>query len=314
MSQSLQISNFDQINIKEKTTLNADTIIGATSVALAYSNNILANDYMYVGRRGSESGEVSTVTSVTDAITVVIAALTKPHNRFDDVTTLFGNKIQVYRAVNVDGTAPLDAAFATLGSPIDIDFDQVQTYFTDAAGGSGYWYKYTYRNSFTATETALADCPAVRGGVVGQYCSIESIRKEAGFQNNRNITDADIDQKRQAAQGHINSELGGIYVVPFTSPIHPFVAELTRIYAAGMLLTKDYGTVKAFSTNEGKAKMDWVDGQLKLLKDKTAVLRDVLGNDTSVPNAGGFTMYPDASTDGAAVADGGPKFTSADRH
>lgn len=312
--QTIRVPNFPDINIKERSRLNADSAIGATTLTLEYTSNMSASDYLYVGALGTERGEINTITTVASITGLTVPAMLKPHDRFDDVCTLFGNKIRVYRAANVDGNVPADGSFSLLGSAADIDADQNYTDITDATGGSDYWYKYTYYNSTSTSETPLADAIAVRGGGYGDYASIESIRQEAGIQNNRFITDAQVNEKRQAAQAIINGALTGIYTVPFTSPINPQIAEITRKLAAGMILKNDYGTVKSFSTNDGDAKMKWAYAELDKIKQKGSQLLDSTGESMALSTSSTFRMYPDSSTDGLNVEDGGRMFSTRDRY
>lgn len=314
--QTIRVPNFPDVNIKERSRLDADSVATATGLTLEYTANMAAADYLYVGRLGTETGEINTITTVTNMTTLVVPAMAKDHSRFDDVCTLFGNKIKVYRASNVDGNVPLDASFSLLGSAADIDADQNYTDVTDATGGSDYWYKYTYFNSTSSAETPLADAIAVRGGGYGDYASIESIRSEAGLQNNRFITDAQINEKRQAAQTLINGQLTGLYAIPFTSPINPHVAEITRKLAAGYLLSNDYGTVSTFSTNNGKAKIDWALDQLSKLKAREIVLTDNAGADTSISTTSGLQMWPDTTTatSDTSVGGGARMFRVGDRY
>ena len=314
--QTITVPNFKDANIKEHSKLDADTIVGATTLALAHSNDMATNDYLYVGRLGSEGAELTTIATVPSISSATTAALVKPHSRFDDVTVLFGNKIKVYRASNVDGTVPADASFSVVGTSNNIDVDQVSTSIIDADGGSDYWYKATYYNSTTSGETPLADAIASRGGGYGDYASIESIRNDAGLQNNHFITDAQINEKRQAAQSLINGQLTGIYTIPFIAPINPHIAEITRKLAAGYLLTNDYGMVSSFSTNNGKAKVEWAIDQLNKLKARETTLTDNAGTDTSISTTSGLQMWPNTTTADADTSAGGSArmFRTGDRY
>src|SRR6476469_3662736 len=100
MSQTLRIVNFGELNIKERGNLAADAAVAATSLTVNYTDNFAVGDFLYIGRLGSESGEVSAIATIPDADTVTVAALTKPHLRFDDIQTLFGDQIKIYRASN----------------------------------------------------------------------------------------------------------------------------------------------------------------------------------------------------------------------
>lgn len=296
MSSTIKIENFGSLNIKESTKLDADSLAAASTLILAYTDNIATNDILYLGVFSSEQSERVNVNTVGDAKNVTLISPTrKPHSRFDPAVTLFGDKINIYHAPNVDGTQPADDQFSPL-IEIDIDFDDNSSIYTDAAGSSDWWYKFTYLNSTTTAETDLADSPAVRGGGVGDYASIDSIRKRAGLQNNRFITDGAINEKRQAAQDEINANLVGLYAVPFTPPVNNLIAEVTRRLAAGMTLLDDYGPTAVLDTTNGQKMLDDARALLARIKDKELILTDVLGAGTSIEGANTLTMYPDDTT------------------
>lgn len=299
MAQTLTLSNFDNPNIRETTKLNADVAVADTNLTISFSDDIEAGDFLYLSRLGSESGEVVTVASIIDADSITASAATKPHGRFEDATVLFGDQIKIYRAINVDSSQPADDTFTFLDTA-NIDYDQPTTTYVDDTGGSGFWYKYIYRNSSSGEETLLTDSSAARGGGVGNYCSIQAIREEAGFQNNRYITDNQINNERQAAQDEINAELNGIYTIPFETPISPLITRITKTLAAGFLLSKDYGVVNSFSTNNGTNKTKEARDMLMKLSTKEYVLTDSSGTDTSIAGSGrSFGGFPDS----AGVAD-----------
>jgi hypothetical protein len=300
MSQTIKVPNFSPNNIVERTQLAADAAIGVSTVTVEYSDNIANGNYLYIGRLGSESGEVRTVSGAPASQVVTLsAALAKAHIRFDDVCTLFGNSINVYRAPNVDGTQPADGSF-TLLTTITIDYDQPETSYTDAAGSSSYWYKYTYYNSALTVETALADSLAVRGGQ-SVYCSLEDVRREGGFLNNFNILDATVDLKRRAAQQLINGQLNGIYTLPFADPVSPYIRDLTARIAGSLLAMEQFDQFSSAYTT-GKAKYDSAVGELGEIKSKKTIITDANGSSLSLASSATFRMWPDkttAETDGS---------------
>jgi hypothetical protein len=297
MSTILSIQNFSDRNVKETTALNLDAPIGSTALTVSNNQNIAANDYLLVGNPGGETTEILAVSSVATAVTVNTAATTLIHNRFDPVRALVGNQIRIYTAPNVSGLQPADTAFTTILATIAIDPDQAQTIYTDATGTSNTWYKFTYYNSTTTSETSLADSTSARGGGVGNYCSIEQIRNQGV--KSRYISDSTIDQKRQAAQSEINGALVGHYAVPFVAPINPFIVDLTARLAAGLILTTQYGIFSTLNTTNGKALLDEARKQLVALQTDSADLVDSNGNSIGLttPGASAVEGWPNETTD-----------------
>lgn len=316
MSQTLTIDNFTALNLLESTQLDADSATAVTALTVKNNQDFATLDIFMLGAYGTENSEKLSVASVATNITINTAVATKfAHKKFDAVTKLFGDKIKIYTAPNVNGLAPADSAFTTLLTTLTIDTDNQFTSYTDSSGSSALWYKYTYFNSVSSAETTLADSIAVRGGNVGNYCSIEDIRNEAGLKNNAYITDVDIDLRRRDAQAEIDTTLSGTYTVPFTAPINPLISEITRKLAAGFLLTKGFGPVTNLNTNNGTDKIKEARALLTDLNNKTKVLVNAVGSDLSVQGvAGVFNGYPndDTATDSPTIGGGVRMFRVSD--
>lgn len=302
MSATIKIENYTSLNTKEVSSIKTDTVLDATALVLVNNNNIVTDDYILIGTPG-ENAEIRQVVSVDGVNTVNVAALKHIHRAYEPVIALRGNQLRIYRADNVDGKQPADPSFAILQT-IDIDPDQLETVFTDPYGSADYWYKFIYFNSTTSSGTSLAESGSGRGGGSGQYCSIDSIRKEAGFEHNRNIADTLIGEKRQAAQDYINGALSGVYIVPLVPPINAHIANLTRILAANYLRENQLGLTSEIDTAIKQVKKD-IDavrsGQIQLV--------GVDGVPSTVDEDKGFSGYPNSTTD----ADGfnGAMFTRA---
>ena len=215
MSTTLSINNFGNLNLVEPTQFDADYPASTTVLNIKNTANYSAGDFLILGMVGTEQSEKAVIQTVTPNTSITLTTGTKfPHKRFEPIVSLFGDQVRVYRANNVDGSIPADASFASL-STFNINIYKDYTSYTDSSGSSAYWYKFTYFNSTTSAETALAGATAARGGGYGHYCSIADIRTEAGFNNNTNIPDALIDSRRIDAEGEINSELMDVYTLPF---------------------------------------------------------------------------------------------------
>lgn len=303
MSQTLKIANFYYLNKREGGQLDADAAASATSLTVVNSQDYANSDYMMVGRLGSENAELVTISGTPPtATTINTSALKFKHLRFEPLQSLFGNQIVIYRAANVNGTQPALASFAALGSPIAIDTDQLTTTYIDAAGGSGYWYAFTYKNATTSAETNLSDSPILRGGDYGNYTTLEAIRRTAGFQNNRNIDDPYVDTFRQAAQATIDNALVGRYVVPFTAPINPQIAEMAKLIAGYRLRLDQFP-----GDQDAKDGLKDVSAELQLLKEGNADLVGEDGTEQAANPTGmsGFKGWPDSTTSSATADQGG---------
>lgn len=311
---TLKIENYSSSNLTEETTLNADALASQAAITVVSNQNIATDDYVLIGNIGGDRTELKKVLSITGVTTITATAnLSNPHSRYEKVTKLFGNKIRIYRASNVDGTQPDDGDFSLLDT-IDIDPDQTESEYTDDSGSSDYWYKYTYYNSTSTDETSRSDSRVVRGGNTANYCSISRIRGEAGLTSNVYVTDGRIDEKRQAAQGEINGALTGLYTLPFTEPVPATIEDLTARLAAGLLLTSPWAGRFVSTSSEGNDKLKQARADLLAIKEKQQSIVDANGNSTAIANVGGFQMYPDADTENLDFTDGGAGFKVADRY
>jgi len=294
MSQSFKFDNFPRNNRIESGVLAADAESGDTTIVLEGQHAFDENSFIIVGGRGQESTELKQATAVSGS-SVTIAALANRHSRGEPLTVIAANQIQVWRAAASGTAEPSTASYAKYGSPLDIAYDDLSTPYTDPTGGSGFWYRYTFLNTVTSAETSIDDSQGVRGGSDGMYVGIDAIRKAAGFEFNRNIDDTYISGFRDTAQSAINSALAGRYTVPFTTPVSAMIAEITKQYAAALLMLDQYGD----DNTTGKAKMSWALSQIKLIIEGQSTIID--GGGTQVPAVEnlGFSGYPNSSADAA---------------
>lgn len=335
MAQTLNIDNFSAINTLQQTLLDADILTPSPSVVLTVLTNLefSIGDVIIVGTPGASNCEITTVTATSGSTSLTAASLVLTHQRTEPITKLFGSQIKVYSASDVTGNPPADTSFSSIGSVV-IQPNVLATPYLDNAGGSGFWYKFTYLNTTSNFETSLADSGIIRGGGYGDYATIAEIRSEAGFTNNSNISDSDIAKKRQRAQNIINGYLYEVYTTPFAVPVPPLVNTSCIMLAAGYLLLEEYGTSATGTSKDGHAKISQVidpDGKkdsgqigiLDLIKLREIILTDDAGNSlllsdmiSSYPNntADPSTLTADTNTLSTTGGPNGRYFTMADRY
>jgi len=254
MAEVIRPTNFDAINILEKTELSADVAAAQKVANVLNAQGIVTNNFYVIGPLSAELSELAQLDTKTSNALTAVANYANTHKMGDAVTKLFGDKINIYRATNVDGSTPDDADFSLIGT-IDIEVDQSYTEYTDATGGSGYWYKKTFYNSSNLSETTLVDSVAVRGGGYGNYATWEEVREEAGLTSNRYIPDSVYQEKLLSAQGEVNASLKiGGYTLPLTSVPH-LIKNATILIAAGYVLLKEYGPENSGTNKEGNQKL-----------------------------------------------------------
>lgn len=303
MIQTIKVPNFKSNNLVSETRLDADALVNATTFTLQNTAGFTTGDYIILGTPGAETAEILIVATVPTSTSLTTTAGSKlAHSKYDYIHSLFGNQVKIYRAPNVDGTQPADGTYVLLGTST-IQADSGMTAYNDAGGSDSYWYKYTYYNSTTATETNLADSASSRGGGSGDYCTIDAIRNAAGFRNAPYVTDDMIDAKRQAAQSEINASLNDKYTVPFTAPINPWIAEICTELAAGLLLVDQYSATNTSNTADGMKRIAEARANIEQLALGNKILTGSTGTPTTTVETP--KSWPNETTATASSDDGG---------
>src|ERR1043166_5242194 len=116
--------NESDVLVQERAELNADASAGS-SVALTVLNNdsIIANDYVVIGREGSETAELQQVSSVTGNTTITVGTLKFAHKANEPVTKYRFNKRKFYGATSKTGSY---TELTSDGSPKTIQVDDPQ--------------------------------------------------------------------------------------------------------------------------------------------------------------------------------------------
>lgn len=302
--QTLKLTNFASNNIIEQTRLSAACAAAANSLTVDNAEDFTSG-YLLLGAIGSKTAELLPNTSVDSGTSIALTSNTVlPHVQYDPVYSLFGNQLKIYRAPNVDGTQPSDSAF-TLLDTIDIDPNNEGTLYTDASGGGNYWYKFTYFNEGDSSETDLGSSIAVRGSFTVAYCSLDEIRREAGFKYAAYVDDDQIDEKRQRAQDEINGALDEFYDTPLQPPINDFLKGITIRLAAGYLRQAQFSQNANKAVN-GSDMITNAQSDLKNLVIKERVLVTKDGKSLAgVGGSGEADGWPNQTTETAAASEGG---------
>lgn len=291
MAQLISLSGLDEFNVGEKTTLSADATHNQATLQVDNILTFSVNNFLAIGHLGSESCEIKKIQSISGKQITLAANLDHSHKKGEPVQVVRYDQLRLYRAANVDGSIPPVSSFSLLAT-ITLEGDQMTMEYLDQSGGANFWYRYTYYNSHTASETPLASSQALRGGDYGKYASIEEIRIEAGFQNNFDVTDQMIADRRDDAESEVKSVLyvAG-YSLPLQSPIPPIVKNITKLLAAGYLLLQDYGVLNDGTNKEGVKKIQLARELLEKIRTKEIVLIDHL-QETSYSRSGKISGYP----------------------
>lgn len=229
----------------QRTVLTAAVSAGSgVSIPVDNSSGFVVNGYVVVGQEGSDTAELVQVTSIPDA-THLVATLALNHVLNEQVTAYAYNKRKFYGATVSGGSY---TELTTYGSPVAIGVDDPQGTSLEYNGGEGYiYFKATYFNSQSDTETDIADATETLANESLRYTSIYAIRRQAGLIDNSFIDDGQIETYRKRAENEINSFIYQRYVLPLTNSTTlatevPFIIEnVCMLLAAGYADFREYG-------------------------------------------------------------------------
>lgn len=297
MTEIIRIDNFPKFIFLQETSLSADATEGASSISIVNEQGFDTSHPILIGRPGNDEAEIRTPSSVSDEL-IEIDALDHPHKAGTPVYSLRANKARIYRATNVDGNKPIATSYNLLDT-VNLVGDLLFTEYSDASGGSGYWYLYTFVNDVASPEkeTEKNASSAVRGGGYGRYVTVDEVRTEAGLNSNPWITDTIIYSKLIKAEAEINSLLASAgYSLPLSS-VPENVKHANILLAAGYILTADYGSRHSGLSKDGENKISQAKEILNNIREGGSPLIDESGS--RVATEAQIGGYPDDTAEDA---------------
>ena len=256
----------------ELTYLSADVSANSSSITVENADGFSADDYLVIEKIGTEQAELRQIGSISGTTITLTSAVSFNHKNRIQVQKIYYNQRKFYSSSSKTGTYQA----IPNGNPKDIEVDRPDgTFFEDDNGTSSTWYKATYFNSTTSTETSLDDAIPTQASQSNHYVSIYEIRKQAGFEEAYGITPELINEYRQEAENEFEGRIASVYSTPLSSK--PKIGrQIVKLLAAGNLLLKEYGIEADIETSKSGARMieranslidQILDGKLKLIDD-----------------------------------------------
>ena len=280
----------------ERSELNADVSAGSdVSLTLLNNDNLSDNDFIVVGREGSEAAELQQINAVvTPGATIQVATLLRAHKKGESITKYRYNKRKFYGSTTATGSF---TELTSDGSPVTIQVDDPQGTILEYTTGEGYTYfKSTYFNSEDSVETDVDDSEAVLADESKRYTSIYAIRVQAGLTQNPYINDARVERKRKQAENEINSSIFSRYVLPLAE-VPPLIQNICELLAGGYLDFEEFGP-------DGQG-VKWLGEGRALLKSIQKGRQRLIGADNTelavISTTNVLQGYPD--NDGVSDAD-----------
>jgi len=150
------------------TVLATDYAAGVTTITVKNTAGFAANDYLVVGKLGSEQTELVQINTITAPQTIAILVATKfQHGEDTPVTQIGYNQFKLYRSITTS-----TGSYTTLATAA-LQVDQPFNLYVDTSGQSSYFYKFSYYNS---TSTNESDTSAVIPGTGFSFYSLKSLQ------------------------------------------------------------------------------------------------------------------------------------------
>lgn len=290
----------------ETSRLAADATAGS-NVTLSLENNdgIVEDDFIVIGYEGNELAELEQVNQAISGNTAVrVATLKFNHVKGEPVTKYRYNKRKFYGATSATGSY---TELSADGSPKDIQVDDPQGTLLEYSGSTYTYFKSTYYNSETLTETSQEDSEAVLADESTRYASLYAIRKHAGLAGNPRYSEGRLEVKRKQAENEINSVLAAKYILPLDE-VPPLIGQICELLAAGYIDFEEFG-------KEGEG-VKWLGEARALLKSIAKGTQILIGADgIELPrrsSVGRLDGFPDSSIEESTTE--GRKFRISDRY
>jgi hypothetical protein len=286
----------------EKSEVGATQTAVGTALELKNNQGFAANEFLVIGREGSETAELRQIDSVNaDQKNIVLKTATKfVHSQFEEVVKYSFNQRKIYRKLSGESAYSLIAT-------VDIEVDRpLGTYYSDSTGADTALYKATYYNSYSLVESSIDDAKAVYGGGGDHYCLLDEIREEAGFNSNDNIEDGRIFRLRARAEGEVNASLIKSYALPLHTQTYwedssaaELIRQITVLLSAGWLLYQEYPDERESGTSkDGLLKIKEARSMLKDIREDKLILLGSDNNKLTLLSGIGITGYPNDSLGG----------------
>lgn len=169
-----QLCKVYDVSKEESFQLTADVAAAATTLTVNSTAGLTAGDYIILGEPGREKTEIVKITTVASGTSLTVPAISYAHKEMDPVYRTPYNQVKVYSSSSESG------AYTNIsGSPLAMEVDQFYTYLVDSAGTSSTWYKFSYYNSTSASESDKSS--ARLAGLPDQLITLGELKEDLGI-------------------------------------------------------------------------------------------------------------------------------------
>lgn len=189
----------------EITWLSSPAAAGQGVLTVQSNEGFNEDEYVIVGQIGEERAEIRKIASKTGNTQITVDNLQFDHASNTPITVTKYNQVKVYSATSEDG------GYAQIpGSPFDLDVDRLYTNITDSSVTPDTWYKVSYFNSTTLTESSFSDAMEATGPKKGSARElINDVRRDTKLgDSDEVVSDDDILSIFNDAQDFIQTKKG----------------------------------------------------------------------------------------------------------
>lgn len=137
----------------EQTFLSSPVGAGISVLPVKNNQNFAGSQRVLIGNMGTETAEIITVSGVTGAASITLSSATSfAHPTDTPIYILQFDTVKFYRATSSTGTYSLLTSVA-----LDVDNDELKTYYDDTTGLTTYYYKISLFHSVSMLESTLSD-------------------------------------------------------------------------------------------------------------------------------------------------------------
>lgn len=173
----------------EKTYLSADEASGQTTLSVASSANISANEYIVIEESGTQIAELRLISSIATGTITVSVATTFAHNRGCIIRFIPFNQIEI----STDTAS--DFSGASVLATVDLRVDANQTFYEHSTGGATTYYRARFYHAQGARYSSYSEGPLATGYADNTPYSIKKRALDGlGEKRGGKITEEFLDQ------------------------------------------------------------------------------------------------------------------------
>ena len=272
----LKIKNYD-FSRQQKTFLAKEIGAGQTALYIENGSGFAANDFIVIDPL-KERAEVRKITTVDSARQFTLASGTNfVHLKGVQVFRLPYNQLKVYDSTAAGGTY-------TIIDTVDADYSSVDTNYEYNANTTGYYYKATYYNSVTDTESTIGESFYWQVTDMDLYMPVGEMRVHLQFSDIDYPKFNDMYTIMRLAQDKVDLDISTSD--PRILRLALFLLGKSKIFRslASKSIAKGYVTINAEGRNITKAYQELVLEAENTEQDYEQLIKALLTNEVTCTN------------------------------